>query len=284
MGPLPAPVRRLAQRASRRSYALTRWRQLRRLRARRGAPVVIFTMGKTASTAVFLAVDAALPGRVFKVHMLRPDALAAAEREYRESARDIRPRHLFHGLALSAQRPSASRPWSVITIVRDPIARAASAFFQSSRQLGRLGDEGDAVDAAFEAFVRGEGLDHALTWFERELEPTIGVDVYAHAFDPARGFAVIDEPHAQVLVLRQENLDVAPAALAEVLGLASAPVIGRENVGAEKQYRHHYARALESVVLPDDVLDRAYGSRLVRHFYAPHEIDAFRSRWSTGRG
>jgi Putative capsular polysaccharide synthesis protein len=225
---------------------------------------------------VYIALRDNAPNPVFKAHLLRPEALAAAERDYRDTDRDARPRHLFHGFHLVGHPPTPAAPWLVVTMVREPIARAVSDFFQTGERLGRLDAAHDP--AAFGSFL-GANIEPALRWFEREFEPTIGVDVYAYPFDAEAGVATIGAPQARVLVLRQESLDVAPHALGEFLGLDHDIPVAAANVGAAKTYGDEYERVVRNLRVPSDVLDTAYESKLVRHFYSPAEIERFRARW-----
>src|SRR5262245_56784724 len=125
---------------ARRNYALTKWRQLRKLDREhaKGRPVVVLTTSKSASTAVYVALRANTPTPVFKVHLLRANALEAAERNYRATDAEARPRHLFHGCHLVRHMPTPESPWLVVTMVREPIARAVSDFFQTGERFGRL--------------------------------------------------------------------------------------------------------------------------------------------------
>jgi hypothetical protein len=244
-----------------------------------GVPIVVFCMSKTASSAVVRAVRGAVAQPVFKIHLLVPEHLAAAEAHYRRTDRSARPRHVFHAAHLVRHLPTPEHPWLVVTIVRDPVARAASDFFQSGRRLGRLADPATTT-AAFERFAAADGITRTLEWFERELEPSLGIDVYAHPFDPTLGYGVIESPSVRMLVLRQESLDVAPAALGRFLGLAHDVPLDAENVGADKEYAALYASVLEQAVLPAATLERTYDSRFVRHFYSAEEREALRRRWS----
>jgi hypothetical protein len=151
-----------------------------------------------------------------------------------------------------------------------------SDFFQSGERLGRLDVAHDP--SAFESFLRAN-VEPALCWFEREFEPTIGIDVYAYPFDADVGVATIDSPQARVLVLRQESLEVAPHALGEFLGLDREIPVAAANVGAAKRYGDEYERVVRDLRVASDVLDAAYESRLVRHFYSPAEVERFRARW-----
>lgn len=244
----------------------------------RGVPVVVFCMGKTASSAVVRAVSSVVEQPVFKIHVLAPDRLAQVEAHYRHTDPGARPRHLFHASHLVRHLPTPEHPWMVVTIVREPVMRAASDFFQSGLRLGRLGDVATTT-ARFERFATRDGIPRTLDWFDRELKPTLGIDVYQHPFEPAAGHAVIETPAVRMLVLKQERLDAAPAALGRFLGISDAVPIDRENVGAGKDYSELYASVIEAAGFPPETLDLAYGSQYARHFYSAEELAAFRRRW-----
>ena len=168
----------------------------------------------------------------------------------------------------------------MITTVREPIAQAVSAFFHGS---ARRSVPAGASTAQLTAELLDEHWERApLRWFDREFAPALGIDVFAHAFDPDAGHAVIETPIARVLLLRQENLDSAPAALARFLG-ADAPVpVAARNQATAKQYAGRYDEFLRDVRVPDPVLDEVYSSRYARHFYADNELTRFRRRWRSG--
>lgn len=281
-GPWSSPrraARELARRTARHSYALTKWRLLRRMERRPGVPVVVFCMSKTASSAVVRAVREAVSQPVFKIHLLVPEHLERVEAHYRRTDPGARPRHVFHAAHLVRHLPTPEDPWLVITIVREPVMRAASDFFQSGRRLGRLADE-IATTARFERFAATQGVPRTLDWFDRELAPSLGIDVYDHAFDPSIGYGLIESPSVRMLLLRQESLDVAPAAIGQFLGLSHDVALDRENVGAGKEYSDLYASVLRRARLPESTLDLAYDSRFARHFYSDAEREEFRRRWS----
>ena len=272
-------IRAFVRQVPRRSYALTKWRMLRRMDRRTEDPVVVFCMSKTASSAIVRAVQSADPRPVYKIHLLTAEGVARAEANYRQTDRSARPRHVFHASHLLRHLPTLDHPWLVITIVREPVIRSASEFFQSGRRLGRLGDEATTA-SSFAKFATAQGIPRTLDWFDRELEPSLGIDVYAHPFDPAAGYGIIETPTVRLLLLRQESLDVAPEALGTFLGLPHALALDRENEGARKEYSDLYAAVLRDVRFPERTLDRTYDSRFARHFYSADELDGFRRRWA----
>lgn len=270
------PLVNRLRRTARRSRGLTRWWILRRLARDPRPPFVVFTMGKVASTTVYRSLTP-VAAPVLKVHSVRSERLAVMEESYRRTDPKALPRHLLHGWHLMDRPPTPDAPWTVITLVRDPIQRSVSDFFHSGSRMGRLDTEATAGRLA--RFVEREGIPRTLDWFERELEPVLGIDVLSHPFDPAIGHATVETPAARLLVLRQESLDVAPAALGRFLGLDHDVVLDAYNVGAAKPYAAAYADATEQLRFDDHVLDLAYESTWAKHFYSPAERQALRARW-----
>lgn len=240
-----------------------------------GAPVVVFSMAKTGSSAVAAALRDAHRGPVHHVHDLDPDFLAREEDEYRWHGR---PWRIWDAQRLLRQPPSLARPWRVVSIIRDPIAQTVSAFFQPGRRRGYLHDAA-TVGSLQERF--GDRLDHLpLRWFENQVLPGLGIDVYATPFDHERRYQIISTPTVRLLLLRCEDLAVAPVALAEFLGSADPIAVPRVNVGAEKGYAEVYESFRASVRPTASQLDCAYRSRAVQHFYKTEEIARFRAHWT----
>jgi hypothetical protein len=256
----------------------------------REAPIVVFSMGKTGSTAIARAVQEATGQRVFQVFRLHAERLAQAERRYRANnrlaKREGRVRgaipfpgalHLWESEYLLRNPPTPAAPWTVITTVREPIGQAVSAFFHGR---GSRGTPDDSVEALTAALVDQGWIREPLRWFDREFAPAMGVDVFEHRFDPARAFGLVETPAVRVLLIRQENLDAAPEALGSFLGLDRPVAVPKRNEAAAKGYADAYEKFLAAVRLPTAVRDEAYGSRYARHFYADSELVRLHERWS----
>lgn len=259
------------------SYSIARARHRHRRRPA-GAPLVVFSMAKTGSSAVADALRATGAGPVHHVHDLDPDHLAREEREYRWGGR---PWRIWDAEALLRRPPTADAPWRVVSLVREPIAQTVSAFFQPAVRRGYVRDD-TTLAALRDRFA--DRLDRLpVRWFDTRLEPALGIDVFAHAFDPAVGYQIISTPAVRLLLLRQEGLAVAPHALAELLERAEPVPLARANVAADKAYADLYAEFTDALAPTEAQLDRAYGSRVVHHFYSAAEIDRFRQLWGEPR-
>jgi hypothetical protein len=273
-----------------RSYPLSKRYALWRMRGG-AAPVVVFSMGKTGSTAIARAVQDATGDRVFQVFRLEAGRLAEAEQRYR-AQRAQAPRasggdpfpgalHLWESEHLLRHPPTNAAPWRVITTVREPVAQAVSAFFHGGGRRGLL-DADPSVDALEATLLTEDWLRAPVRWFDREFAPALGIDVFDRPFDTATGHGEIEAPNARVLLLRQENLAAAPDALARFLGHAAPLPVPPRNEAAGKDYAARYREFLASVRLTESVLDEVYDSRYARHFYADTELERFRRRWRNG--
>ena len=130
-----------------RSYTLSKQVALARMARHREPPTVVFSMGKTGSTAVTRAVQDATGRPVFQVFRLDAARLGPAEQRYRTRAATTASGarregavpfpgayHLWESEHLIRHPPTPSAPWTVITTVREPVAQAVSAFFHAVRR------------------------------------------------------------------------------------------------------------------------------------------------------
>jgi hypothetical protein len=274
-----------------RSYFVSKHYALARMRSRE-TPIVVFSMGKTGSTAIARAVQDATGRRVFQIFRLHAERLAQAEQRYRannrRAKREGRPRgaipfpgalHLWESEYLLRNPPTPAAPWTVITTVREPLGQAVSAFFHGRGLRGADSAGGDSVEALAAALVDDGWIREPLRWFDREFAPALGVDVLDHSFDTTRAFGVIETPAARIMVIRQENLAAAPEALGDFLGLDRPVAVSRRNDATAKGYADAYARFLAAVRFPASVRNEAYASRYARHFYADSELERLHERW-----
>jgi hypothetical protein len=275
-------MRAVAHRLTGRSYVVSKQVALARMR-RNVRPVVVFSMGKTGSTAVARAVHDATADRVFQVFRLDADRLKQAEHRYRASARPPFPgaMHLWESAYLLRRPPNPTAPWTVITTVREPIAQAVSAFFHGSIRRAALHD-GATTETLLDTLLAERWVRAPLRWFDREFAPAFGIDVFCEPFDPTVGYATVQTPSVRVLLFRQENLSDAPDVLARFLGLSAPVAVPTRNEATAKAYAARYRQFLASVRLPAAVVDEAYASRYARHFYADQELERFRQRWTQG--
>ncbi len=258
--------------------------------------VVVYQMGKVGSSSIVASLRA-LPQKlqIHHVHTLTKQGIAHAEAIYRQmslatqSNTATRARHLQSSRYLtrsmnSPRSHSRGKRWKVVTLVREPIARNVSSFFQTIDHLlphfmARY-DVGEIdIETVNKTFL--ENFDHqqVLQWFDVEIAAALGIDVYSSAFPKERGYQLYRGETCDLLLLKLEMLNSCAAdAFYDFLGVDNFELI-KSNVADEKEYAQAYLDFKRSVQLPDPYLHQMYASRYMQHFYCPNEIATFASKW-----
>jgi hypothetical protein len=197
-----------------------------------------------------------------------------------------RPYFTGHYLRQQLAKSSSTRPWHVIALVREPIARNLSAFFHAIDAFypGFDTPHGESKSAVYgelaQAFLTKYPHDMPSTWFDAEMGSVFGIDVFSTEFPKTKGYAIYEGEKARLLLMRLEDMDgCAREAFRDFLAIEQFAVV-RANVASTREYGAIYQEFLGSLVLPDAFVDRMYASKYARHFYSEEEIEGFRARWS----
>lgn len=255
-------------------------------------PILVYQMGKVGSSTVVHTLRAAgLSRQVVHVHTLNADHLRRAVEKQRQSIRPTLPEHLIVSSVLVPGIQRGWRPRKVITLTRDPIARAVSFVFEDwykKAPHARTADGGLDPDAMFQAVLRlleaERGHADPTRWFEREIDVVLGVDVFSVPYDHERGYTIVSNGVTEVLVMRMEDLNRAfEPAIEAFLPFGSQQIsMKRANVGAGKWYAEAMREVRQTLELGSESIDRILDTRYARHFYGP-DLDRIRARWLTGK-
>lgn len=238
-------------------------------------------MAKVGSSAVVSALErAALP--VFHVHRMHAGHLAMM-REQR-AARGWRvpplPAHDRLGLKLQRNVFGRGRPAKIVTLVRDPIGRNLSSYFEHLDDIWHAKDAHALIpdEEIAAGFMERYTHEEPLAWFDNEMLPVTGIDVYAYDF-PEMGYRVIKTPGLDLLVLKCEIDDAAKRhVLAQFLGV-DIPRLERANDTLVKSKGVAYRRFLDTIRLPRSYVEDMLESRYANHFYSRTERDRLRQRY-----
>jgi hypothetical protein len=169
----------------------------------------------------------------------------------------------------------------IITLVREPIGRCISEFFQNFESHTGVDYHRDAFDLVtlYELFLNNQYFWRPLPWFDEEMKPELGVDVYDYAFPQERGWLVIETGIYRILILKAELDDaIKETVIADFLKLGSFELT-RANMAQEKAYAETYRTFIQTIRLPATYIDAMCNYKYTRHFYSETEIAGMRSKW-----
>jgi Putative capsular polysaccharide synthesis protein len=228
---------------------------------------IVLTMGRVGSTAVQHSIEDHLGERVFHVHSITPRLLA--KQVARKGGLDKAARSALEGLEVAAMLVRTSGRVKVVTLVRDPIARAYSAAFAVLR-----GDKDpDALAVflddrpAFATWWAGFKDRRAVVWFDQEIRDMLGIDVFATPF-PARGWERLHSQRCDLLVMKAELDDDAKGrALADFYEVDRMTVVRDNARSRSTAYAPLYERFKEQAKMSDSYRSLLVDSAYNRHFY-----------------
>jgi len=226
--------------------------------------IIIYQMGRVGSHSVLQTINSVEHN--YKMHHVHALDLSIGNRRTKLPLKDqplSEPTNKSWFLLDRVRQEK--RKWRIISLVRDPVARNWSAF-----HCFREG-KGD--------FVEDYNHHAIIDWFEINVEPFFGIDVYSEPFDTNKGWKVYENDRASMLLLRTENIsEILPEALLEFAGLAVNDVCCA-NRGSWYKTRLK-TKAYHSIKMPEAYVDEMYSTRLARHFYTIDELNKFKHKWT----
>ncbi len=270
---------------------ITRWRHARRAGRDVDAaiqsdlgPVVVYSTQKTASTSVYDALKTIAGVHAFHLHYIHPKHFTTADVNARPIIHEGIPLHDDeYAPAIWRQVIQAKRPARFISLVREPIATNVSYFFfglQRWLNLPRQPDPADyPLDELMRIFLESFPHESAVRWFERELQSTLGIDVYGSPFPFDAQRQSFENGPWKLLVLRTDMADGRKAAaISEFLG-RDVPVIPRANRADERRSPYRYDEIRMEMRRHPNYVNRLLDDRFTEHFFSREEIEAIRATW-----
>jgi|SRR5699024_7377541 len=186
-----------------------------------------------------------------------------------------RPIYILWLRKLLAKVVSKKKNLKIITLVREPIQRNISEFFQHYNELNYKGIyKGDPQEVFLSEFPQ----DIPLNWFDDELKKVFGIDIYKYPFDREKGFTIISENNLDLLVIKLEELDNLEKQIGKFVGLKEFR-LDTVNRASKKPYGEFYKYFKRNLKFTENYIEEMYNSKYMTHFYTQEEINAFKEKW-----
>ncbi len=176
------------------------------LRLFKTKPILVFTMGKVGSLSIYYSLKYNWRVPVFHIHSLNQ----AEQNFYDEECfrRGVLPGSRSAISMINQQILKKNRPYKIITLVRNPIERNISAFFEAfeyylgvkaEKYLGSMSD----LEKMFHKLLPH---NYVSNWFEDYFFQQTGINMYDFKYDKTQKYQFITTKNTEVLVL-DVNLD-----------------------------------------------------------------------------
>lgn len=227
----------------------------------------IYQPGKVGSHAIAASLAGKYPGTVMHLHWPTDMAL-----QYPACS-------LTYAYILAHPK---SKPVRVISAGRELVSRVLSGMCQyldtiAKDATGEL-DMPKAVAYLEDAFLHD--CDVVAGWFDHQFH--CGMDIYAHSFDHARGYARLRNETVDLFLYRQEDLACLEAPVGEFLGMPDF-TLSRHNIAEEKDYEGVYRQLMQQFVVPRSVLEELYATPYMQFFFTEVERKRLIAYWSVPR-
>ena len=282
-------------------------------RDRKSSPILVYNMGKVGSTSIIYSLSSLKFSRpVYQCHWLVHQNLKRAEKRIRSNANKLaksslpikpRPYYIWTGQYYADKVKSlhgSGEKWDVVSLVRDPVARNLSSFFQNidssyGYDLKKAAAEKPLVEILEELWVIFDKNyilaepnaikdNDPTSWFDIELREALNIDVYSDTFPIEQGYSIIENDHVRLLLLRMEDLNrCAKPAFFNFMGIMNFN-LQKGNVGEDKYYAQVYKEFLKHISIPDTYVNKLYNSQYCKHFYTPAELESFKHTWCKVKG
>jgi hypothetical protein len=271
--------------------AIFRYRLERNLHTSQGHIVLVYQMSKVGSTSVYKSLQKGLKMPVYHIHFLSAVGILKAASFFIDAGAEVPPNIYYSDIL---RKYIHKMHLTIITLVRDPIGREISNYFQiGSRVFGALKGAGN-MDEDNDAFILREisarisklqDEDHSIihTWFDSEIKSVFDIDIYSQPFDYEKGYGLFYGEDCTLILFRLENLNRSfDEGIRSVFGDQISIKLTSKNIGTDKSYAEKYREIKNGIRVAPEVCKAIFATRFGRHFYSDM-ADELTQKWSEPR-
>ncbi len=228
-------------------------------------------MGKVGSSSIYETLQC--HSEALHIHFLHPHRLDSHIRNLKRKGCLHIDKHIKDSLSLREVIESRQDcDLQFVTLLRDPISRNISAFFNNLDNFYRGKSEKqylstEFVHSAIDNFFSSYPLKLPDEWVAKEIVEFLGVDLYKNPYPFSKGYQIFREGKYPLLVLRMEDIDrVFITACKDFLNIDLCEMI-KTNEGSSKKYKNLYRVFKKTIQGDKRLLPIVSNSRILEHFY-----------------
>lgn len=170
-----------------------------------------------------------------------------------------------------------NRKMKIITMVRDPIERNISAFFDAFEMFVGVSVENykGSMQTLETIYHNSFPHEYAVNWFEKQFFEAIHVNIYDLKFPVYKGFLIIKSNHIDVLIIKTNTEDY----LKEVLLSEFCNCPNFKLINTNKTKTRLYDEFKNHIKFSKRYLNNQYQSKYALHFFSHQERSIALKRW-----
>jgi len=226
--------------------------------------IAIYTLGKSGSSSMLSTLQRKFSFlNVYQLHFINCEYI-------RENhSKDFAIRNIDK--ANKFLRKHAENKIKYISLVREPVSREISSFYQN-RQLYFK----DILYNDFEAInnlIESRGYDLALNWFDYELKKHLNFDVYSQPFDKTKGFSIYKiDSNTELMILRTDCINtIGTIAINKFLN-TDIKQMKSTNIGSNKSNSLYQKQLKSQFKISKENLKKIQNSKFMNQFFSAEEI------------
>jgi len=236
----------------------------------------VFTVGKVGSSPVFDSCSLLPLYEVYHLHHLTPQAINVHKRPF-ENKPEGMYKHIKDVVKIIDEKVIGNEPIKVINVVRDPIARSLSHFFQnhympgsdkakSPLELSKANNNEVVYERIKEAFIRCSNHQEPMQWTNSELKYIAQLNPYSKSINSKKGFGLISNGNTEILTLQCEIGDEKKLKYINKFLNSNLKTLKKSNVTSRKEIGSIYQMLKSRLNLASNFLNNIYQNEYCKHY------------------
>lgn len=251
------------------------------------SPIIILTPGKVGSSSVYKTLKKKTNKKVFHIHNISTQGINRSSLEHLNSDRKSLPLHLIVSNFLNLKLKSKKiKKQYIICIVREPISREISKFFQNTEFYKNTIEDNNlnidydmSINILKNIFQKKNICEDIQQWFNDEIKNPFDIDVFDEPFDNLKKYKIFEKNNTSLLLIRMEDMNsIFSNATKEFFDLNNEIKLIHANESHNKHYAKVYKSVNENLVIKENDLKRIVSSKYFKHFYNDKESITY-NKW-----
>jgi hypothetical protein len=234
-------------------------------------PIIIFTPGKVGSTSVYKSVKKQLSNPIYHVHSLSKNSIDNSF-AFHKKRKIAYPLHLTISKYLEKKLNAYHSDVFIITIIREPISRMISSYFQN---IDRYNNNGLNIINAKNVISQHlkDAVSYYDNWFKIQIANNFGIDIYNDAYLSKESYRLYKKGRINLMLIRMEDLDENFEDISKIfLNLQTGIKLEKHNIGKNKHYSNFYKKVKNNIEIEDNLIKKLRSTKFYKEFYFENSI------------